>query len=99
MSVYTRIFFVFEYVVDGISRKLLSAVENTSFGKRFYYVFNVNTLRVLVVNKPYDFGFFFVNYNFVVFYFIAVNDSSPVKLPFCLVSFIPRFTFCESSAE
>jgi len=82
VSVYTRIFFVFEYVVDGISRKLFTAVENTSFGKRFYYVFNVNALRVLVVNKSYDFGFFFVNYNFVFFYFIAVNDSSACKVAF-----------------
>ena len=63
MSVYTRILFVFEYIVDGISRKLFTAIENTSFGKRFYYVFNVNALRVLVVNKPYDFGFFFVKLN------------------------------------
>ena len=82
MSVNTRILFVFEYVVDGISRKLFTAVENTSFGERFYYVFNVNSLRVLVVNKPYDFGFFFVNYNFVVFHFIAVNDSSASKVAF-----------------
>ena len=82
MSVYTRIFFVFEYVVDGISRKLFTAVENASFGKCFYYVFNVNALRVLVVNKPYDFGFFFVYYDFMIFYFIAVNDSSARKVAF-----------------
>ena len=82
VSVYTRIFFVFEYVVDGISCKLFTAVENASFGKRFYYVFNVNALRVLVVNKPYYFGFFFVNHDFVVFYFIAVNDSSARKVAF-----------------
>ena len=36
----------------------------------------------MVVNKPYNFGFFFVNYNFVVFYFIAVNDSSARKVAF-----------------
>ena len=67
-----------------VKRKTLTfvKVENTFFGKRFYYVFNVNALRVLVVNKPYDFGFFFVYYDFVVFYFIAVNDSSARKVAF-----------------
>lgn len=82
MSVYPRILFVFEYIVYGISRKLFTAVENTSFGKSFYYVFNVNALRILVVNKPYDFGFFFVNHDFMIFYFIAVNDSSARKVAF-----------------
>ena len=41
VSVYTRILFVFEYVIDGISRKLFTAIENTSFGKRFNYTFSL----------------------------------------------------------
>ena len=40
VSVNTRILFVFEYVIDGISRKLFTAIENTSFGKRFNYTFS-----------------------------------------------------------
>ena len=87
ISVYPCVFFVFEYVVNGISGERLTAIINAFCGQRLYNIFYIHAYCILLKNIFHCFGFFFVNNDFMIFHFVAVNDKAA-----CEIAFTARFT-------